>query len=160
AVSTDDVSMSARLARQALEGARDDTDTMARAAFMLFFLVGETALAETVLDRALTLNPNAATAWMIRGYVHVTGRGQPEAAIAALEQAMRLSPFDPLGYLTTVWIALSHLVARRFEQAIEWADRALHDQPRLATAMRTRVVAYAELARPDEARSELKRVLD
>src|SRR5262249_13157417 len=88
-----------------------------------------------------------------------TGRGEPEAAIAALEQAVRLSPFDPLGYLTTAWIALSHLIARRFEKAIEWADRALHEQPRLATAMRTRVVAYAELGRLDEARLELQRVL-
>ena len=56
-------------------------------------------------------------------------------------------------------MALAHLVARRFEQAIEWADRALHDQPRLVTAMRVKVAALAHLGRLDEARAELNRLL-
>src|SRR6516165_2428823 len=45
------------------------------------------------------------------------------------------------------------------EQAIEWADRALHDQPRMVPAMRTKVTALAHLGRLDEARAELSRVL-
>jgi len=56
-------------------------------------------------------------------------------------------------------MAAAHLAARRFEQAIEWADRALHDQPRLVRAMRAKVVALAHLGRLDEARAELNRVL-
>src|SRR5215831_641647 len=50
-------------------------------------------------------------------------------------------------------------IARRFELAIEWADRALHDQPRLASAMRIKVVALAHLGHLDEARAELSRLL-
>src|SRR6516165_9108633 len=45
------------------------------------------------------------------------------------------------------------------EQAIEWADRALHDQPRMVPAMRTKVIALAHLGRLDEARAELSRAL-
>ena len=56
-------------------------------------------------------------------------------------------------------IAVAHLAARRFEQAIEWADRALHDQPRLVTAMRVKVAALAHLGQLDEARAELSRML-
>ena len=82
-------------------------------------------------------------------------RNQPEAAIEALERARRLSPFDPLAHR----IALAHLVARRFEQAIEWADRALHDQPRMVVAMLLKVVANAHLGHLDEARAELSRML-
>src|SRR5262249_5268003 len=48
---------------------------------------------------------------------------------------------------------------RRFEQAIEWADRALHDQPHLVTQMRVKVATNAHLGRLDEARAELSRVL-
>ena len=85
-------------------------------------------------------------------------RNQPEAAIEAVERARRLSPFDPYTF-NALFIAIAHLAARRFEQAIEWADRALHDQPRLASAMRVKVVALAHLGHLDEARAELSRVL-
>jgi len=70
-----------------------------------------------------------------------------------------LSPFDPYTFLCVYIIAFAHFAARRFEQAIEWADRALHDQPRLAAAMRVKVAALAYLGRLDEARAELSRLL-
>src|SRR5438094_942304 len=81
---------------------------------------------------AYALNPNCAHAWMAKGHLHAR-RNQPEAAIEALNHGLRLSPFDPLGYYTAAGLAVAHLAARRFETAIEWADRALHDNPRLLT---------------------------
>jgi adenylate cyclase len=56
-------------------------------------------------------------------------------------------------------IATAHLVARRFELAIEWAARALYDQPRLLSAMRVKVIAFAHLGHLDAARAELSRLL-
>jgi tetratricopeptide (TPR) repeat protein len=158
ALSDEDIGEACRLARQALEADRDDADTVCRAALMLFRLAGEAAMAATALDRALALNPNAAHAWLARGHIHAM-RNQPEAAIEAIERARRLSPFDPLAFLYAGIIAIAHLAARRFEQAIEWADRAVYEQPRLVTAMRLKVVANAHLGRLDEARAELSRVL-
>jgi adenylate cyclase len=158
AVSDDDIAEGVRLARQALGAGRDDADTMWRAALPLFLFAGETAMAMAVVDRALTLNPNAATAWTLKGWFHAI-RNQPEAAIEALDRALRLSPFDPLGYFTTGGLAYAHLVAGRFEEAIEWADRALHSQPRFTTAMRANIVANAHLGRLDEACAELGRML-
>jgi tetratricopeptide (TPR) repeat protein len=157
-LSDDDVAECVRLARQALEAARDDPDTMWQVAWTLFILAGEAATAEAVVDRALTLNPNAATAWQCRGWIYAL-RNQPEAAIEACDQAQRLNPFDPRGFWTALGRALAHLAARRFEQAIEWADRALHDQPRLATAFRVKTVANAHLGRLDQARDDLGRLL-
>jgi len=159
ALSDEDIAKANRLARQALEVAREDPDTMVAAALTLFYGGGEMALAEAVLDRALTLNPNRALGWMVRGFVHATGRYQPEAAIAALERALRLSPLDPLGFINATWLAQAHLAATRFEQAIEWADRALHDQPRFIVAIRAKIVANAHLGRLDEARLNLARML-
>ena len=86
-------------------------------------------------------------------------RNEPEAAIEAVERARRLSPFDPYTFRWAHIIGFAHLAARRFAQAIEWADRALHDQPRMVSAMRTKVAANAHLGRLDEARGELSRVL-
>jgi len=115
-------------------------------------------MAVAALDRALALDPNAAHAWLARANIHAL-RSQPEAAIEALERARRLSPFDPLGFHYAVNTAIAHLAARRFEQAIEWADRALHDQPRSVAAMRVKVAANAHLGRLDKARAELSRML-
>jgi len=158
ALSDEDIGEACRLACQALEAERDDAEAISQAAWTLFFLAGEGAMAAAAFDRALALNPNAAHAWMHRGGIYAQ-RNQPEAAIEALERARRLSPFDPYTFICAVNIAMAHLVARRFELAIEWADRALHDQPRMVPAMRIKVVALAHLGHLDEARAELSRVL-
>jgi tetratricopeptide (TPR) repeat protein len=158
-VSVADVAEGVRLARQAVEAGRDDPEVMWQAAYSFFFLAGEAAMAETVLDRALTLNPNAAKAWTAKGWIHAL-RNQPEAAIEAFDRARRLSPLDPLGYYDEAGLAAAHLVARRFEAAIECADRSLlHGQPRVTTALRIKIVANAHLGRLDEARAELRRLL-
>jgi len=158
ALSDEDIGEACRLARQVLEAERNDAETISVAARTLFRLAGEAAMAAAALDRALALNPNAALAWLARGNIHAS-RNQPEAAIEALERARRLSPFDPYTFFYAVSIAIAHLAARRFEQAIEWADRALHEQPRLVSAMRVKVAANAHLGHLDEARGELSRVL-
>jgi TolB-like protein/class 3 adenylate cyclase len=157
-VSHDDVAEACRLARQALEAERDDAQTISQAAYTLFFLADEAAMAAAALDRALALNPNAAHAWMMRGNIHAL-RNQPEAAIDAIERARRLSPFDPYTWFYAGIIAIAHLAARRFEQAIEWADRALHDQPRTVAVMRVKAIALAHLGHLEEARAELSRLL-
>ena len=115
-------------------------------------------MAAAALDRALALNSNAAHAWMARGFIHAR-RNQPEAAIEAVERARRLSPFDPYTFRCAFVIATAHLASRRFEQAIEWADHALHGQPRMVAAIRVKVAANAHLGHLDAARSELSRVL-
>jgi adenylate cyclase len=158
ALAAHDVVEACRLARQALDAERDDAETISQAAWTLFFLAGEAAMAAAALDRALALNPNAAHAWMHRGHIDAS-HNRPEPAVEALERARRLSPFDPLAFYYALGIALAHLVARRFGLAIEWADRALHDQARLVPAMRLKVIALAHLGRLDEARTELRRML-
>jgi adenylate cyclase len=157
-LSDEDIGEACRLARQALEAERADAETIRQAAWTLFRLAGETAMAAAALDRALALNPNAAHAWAARGSIHAS-RNQPEAAIEAIERARRLSPFDPYAFLYAASAAAAHLAARRFEQVIEWADRALHDQPRLVAAMRVKVAANVHLGRLDDARAELSRML-
>src|SRR6516162_1976289 len=158
ALSDEDIAEACLLARQALEAERDDAEMIRQAAWTLFVFAGEAAMAAAALDRALARNPNAARAWSARGVIHAV-RNEPEAAIEAIERARRLSPFDRHASGYAVNIAVAHLVARRFEQAIEWADRALHDQPRTVAGMRAKVVALAHLGQLDEARAELSRVL-
>jgi adenylate cyclase len=153
-----DISIAVHLARQALEAEHDDAETVARAGFTLFYFAGETAMAMAALDRGLQLNPNMAAAWQAKGMIHSL-RNQSELAIEASNRALRLSPFDPLGFISAAALANAHLLAGRFEQAIEWADRALHAQPRFGPSRRIKIAATAQLGRLDEARAELGRLL-
>jgi len=81
-------------------------------------------------------------------------------AIEAFERAMRLSPLDPLGYLFAAGIGLAHLGAGRYEEALQWVDRSLHELPRYVTSLRLKVVLCAHLGRMEEARYWLRRMLD
>ena len=157
-VSPGDIAEGIRMARQALDAGRDDPDTLWRAGFALSRLAGETALGLAAINRSVALNPNAAMGWVAKGFVHAH-LNQPEAAIEALNQALRLSPFDPLGFYIASGFAHAYLAARRLETAIEWANRALNDKPGLATPKQVKVVALAHLGRVDEARAELARML-
>src|SRR5260221_981478 len=115
-------------------------------------------MALVALDRGLTFNPNAATAWIAKSMIPAL-RNQSEAAIEAADRALRLSPFDPFGFYIFGSLALAHLLAGRFEQAIEWAVGSLHDQPRFNPVRRIKIAAEVQIGRLDEARTELGRML-
>jgi adenylate cyclase len=146
-----------RLARQALAARFEDSDTLWQSAVVLYSLGGETATTLEILDRALALNPNSAHAWSNRGYICAYGN-QPEAAIEAFQRAERLSPFDPLGFFYANGFAVAHFAAGRFEQAIEYADRALRENPRMVPALRTKIAASAHLGRLAEAQAACDRL--
>ncbi len=154
-----DFAESARLARQAIDAKTDDPDTMWQAAWPLYRFAGERAVAMAVLDRAVTLNPNASLAWLVRGWVQARHGGQPELAIEDLNRALRLSPLDPLGFFFTGGLAVAHFAARRFEEAIQWADRSSHDQPLYIIPIHVKTAASAHLGRLDEARAGVARML-
>ena len=158
-VSHAEVTEGVRLARRAIEAGKDDPDSLWMAGLALWLLAGEHSASSSVIDRALALNPNSAHAWMARGMVSGF-QGEPSRAIEALEHGMRLSPLDPLGWAFAGMIAFAHLFARRFEDAIEWVDRALLEQPRWSPGIRSRAVACALLGRTEEASEWLSRMLD
>jgi adenylate cyclase len=147
-----DMALALCLARQALAARFDDSDTMWQSAAVLYSVAGETATALAILDRALAINPNSARAWVNRGYICAYGN-QPEAAVEAFQLGARLSPFDPLSFFYALGFAVAHLGAGRFEKGIEYADRALRDNPRMVPALRAKIAASAHLGRLDEARA-------
>jgi hypothetical protein len=84
------------------------------------------------------------------GFCPVISRSSPEKPLYGTKKAG--SPPDDTSIIAA---PLAHLVARRFEQAIEWADHALHEQLRLPLQ-----IALLNLM-PDKVRTEtqLLRVL-
>jgi tetratricopeptide (TPR) repeat protein len=127
-LSDTEIAEAVTFARRALEAGKDDPDTLWMAAGTLSIFAGEHAIAAAAIDRALMLNPNSAHAWMARGWV-CGARDHSGPAIEAYEHAMRLSPLDRLRRTFTNGIARAHLVSGRFEQAVDWADRTLREEP-------------------------------
>jgi tetratricopeptide (TPR) repeat protein len=85
--------------------------------------------------------------------------GRPEQAIANLEKALRLSPKDPGKALMLVATGWAHFSAERYEQALDWAGRALAHDPRDDMAYRTLAASYAQLGRLEEAQDALEEEL-
>ena len=118
----------ARLARRAAELGWDDAVALAWGGFALAYVVHDVEAAAALIDRALQLNPNLAEAWHFSGWVRIY-LGEPEAAIEHLAHAMRLSPLDPLTFVTQMAIAFAHFFAGRYDDASSWAEKALATSP-------------------------------
>jgi len=144
-------------ARRAVETGGEDPEALKLGGWGIFVLAGERASGLRAIERALMLNPNSADAWSVCGWAQAFCN-RPAAAIEALQRAMRLSPVDPRRWSFEGGFALSHLVAGRYEDAIEWANRALDAQPRSPAVVGYKAVACGHLGRVEEGRASVARL--
>ena len=139
-----------RLARRAVELGRDDAVALARSATALHHFVGDVDRSIALLDRALMLNPNLASAWFLGGFLRVW-RGEPDGAIEHFARATRLNPLDPEMYRMQAGMALAHLFAGRFSDASSWAEKAFSHLPSFLLVVSIIAASHALAGRPDEA---------
>ncbi|HEU0062019.1 MAG TPA: winged helix-turn-helix domain-containing tetratricopeptide repeat protein [Hyphomicrobiaceae bacterium] len=144
----------ARLARRAVELGRDDAVALGRGGYALGFLAGEFDSGLVFLERALRLNPNLATTWVLSGLFR-NFLGEPELAIEHLAHAMRLSPLDPTSYHMQAGTGFAHFLAGRFDEACKWAERALREEPGCTPAAAVTAAAHALAGRLQEAQREM-----
>ena len=117
-----------RHARAAVAYGWDDGWALAHAGFVLAIPVKDVAAALSALDRAVFLNPNLAVALSFRSIVRAT-TGNPQAAIADAEKALRLSPRDPFAYSSEMALAFAHFDLGDYDVASLHARRALDSKP-------------------------------
>jgi tetratricopeptide (TPR) repeat protein len=148
------------MARRALETGRDDPDCLWMAAYTLMLVHGEHAAVATIIDRALSLNPNSAQAWATCGWIHAfSGRASP--AIEAFERAIRLSPRDPLAFLLfRGGLAFAHMISGRYEEGFAYARLGLVEQPRSIALLRIKTALCGHAGLVDEAREANEQLLD
>jgi TolB-like protein/DNA-binding SARP family transcriptional activator/Tfp pilus assembly protein PilF len=148
----EEIAETVRLARRAVELDKDDAVALSCGGFALAYVAGELAAGIAFIDRALLLNPNLATAWIVSGWVRVW-LGKPEVAIEHLARATRLSPLDPLTNRTRTTTAHAHFFAGRYDEASSWAAMALREWPDYQTALRIAAASYALAGRLREAQN-------
>jgi TolB-like protein/Flp pilus assembly protein TadD len=143
-----------RLAHRAVALGKDDPTALWSGGLSLAYLAKEVEAGAAYIDRALVLNPNSSASWNASGWVHMY-LGEYASAIEHFERAMRLSPLDPLTYFASTGMAFAHAFAGRYDEAISWATKALHEQPNWATALRVAAMANALSDRMVEARAAM-----
>jgi len=138
-----------RLLRLALSVDDSDPETLATAAVVSVFMVGDCERGIEMADRAVALNPNSFFAWHARGWVCKVA-GLPVEAVRNFERAIRLSPVDPL--LVFAGIGFAFIELRRFDEALVAGKKALRQNPSYPGTYRCLASAFAHLGRDAEAR--------
>jgi adenylate cyclase len=145
-----EIAEGARLARQAVELGGDDAVALTRSGHALGHLAGDVDGGIALIDRALVLNPNLASAWFLGGFLRAWN-GEPDGAIEHFARAMRLSPLDPEMYRMQAGMAVAHLFARRFDTASSWAEKSLRHMPNFLMVVGVIAASHALAGRMDEA---------
>ena len=145
----------ARLIERAAEIGNDDAVALCWAGHVHAYFFKDVDRALALIDRALELDTNLATAWQrsgwLRGYI-----GDADGAIQSLNRAIRLNPLDPRVFLTQSAMSFAHFIAERDDEAAHWAAAALRVKPNWLPALRMAIVSNAMRGRSDEADKALK----
>ncbi|WP_114943770.1 adenylate/guanylate cyclase domain-containing protein [Microvirga calopogonii] len=110
--------------------------------------------AQSMLERALALDPNSAWAWNRGGWLR-NYQDDPEGAIRHFERSLRISPFDPMAFNCDIGIGCAHFIAKRYDEAAQWQEKGLRAKPRAAWIHRTLAPAYALAGDLDKARDSV-----
>jgi TolB-like protein len=154
-----EVAESKRLARLAASTASDDAVTLGFSGYALAHAARELDDGAGLVERALQLNPNLGSVLLASGWINVW-LGEPEMAIRHLTQAIRLSPVDPHMHMIHGAIAHAHFFAGRFDESIQWAQKALREHRGDGLPLlRIAAASLAMSARDSDARKAVLRLL-
>ena len=145
-------------ARLAIEFGSDDPTALWMGGHSIAYLGAGTEDGARIIDRALAINPNSATAWAMSGYVQAY-LGNGKTGVDRFKKAMRLSPLDPLGHIFKSGSSLAYLTDRQYAEALHWANLAVAEQPKFASSLRLRAAALGLLGRMAEAKDAARALL-
>jgi TolB-like protein/class 3 adenylate cyclase len=144
-----------RLAKCVVRLGRDDALALYTTALSVAYLVGDLDAGASMVDRALSLNPNLA--WRVSCWIRVW-IGNPEIALEHISRAMRLNPRDPYFFGMQAVAAFAHFFAGRYDEASSWAEAALQDAPNFHQALRMAAAGHALAGRLEMAEKAMTRL--
>jgi adenylate cyclase len=107
--------------------------------------------ARVLLERAVTLDPNAAWAWARLGWLE-NYADRSKKAIENFERALRLSPIDPMNFNNYAGIGSAHEVAQEYDKAAAFYRRALEERPNASWIYRNLAASLSGAGRVEEAK--------
>jgi TolB-like protein len=132
---------------------RDPTDAQALtvSGLVLGYLNKDLENAIDLHNRALTINPSAASAWLWSTSAYAW-LGDGNEAVRRSHRAIELSPFDPQMYMFTSIAGTAHAVAGLYDKAIELCRRSLRLNRMFASTHRILTLSLSLSGREREAR--------
>ena len=138
------------LAERAAEMSGDDPVILAVLGAVHTF-VRNYGTARVLLERAVTLDSNAAWAWSRLGWLE-NYADQPQKAVENFERALRLSPIDPMNFNNYVGLGSAHEVAQEYDKAAAFYRRALEERPNAGWIYRNLASSLSGAGRVGEAK--------
>jgi adenylate cyclase len=145
------------LAERAAEMSGDDPVILAVLGAVHTF-VRNYGTARVLLERAVTLDPNAAWAWSRLGWIE-NYADQHHKAIENFQRALRLSPIDPMNFNNYVGLGAAHEVAQEYDKAAAFYRRALEERPNASWIYRSLASSLSAAGRMDEAKKAFAEML-
>lgn len=153
----DDAQRCIELAHRALAADSNDATVLAIAGLQLMGLEDDAERGYGIVMRAFALNPNSFLVSNFAGFAH-RQHGNFGEAVACHMRALGFMPGAPEVIWCYTAIAVAHLSAGRFEEALEWALRARDVHDGLEWTQTTLAAAFAHVGCIDEARAALQTV--
>jgi adenylate cyclase len=148
-----------RYARAALVHGRDDATALTVPGFCVGLIEHDRATAFQAFDAALALSPSSALTY-ICGSTLFAWAGEARRAIDWGERAVRLSPFDPLGFIALTGISLGHFMRGSNAEAADAARKAIQVNPLFSINYMCLVAALTRLGQTEEAKVAAVRLLE
>ena len=147
------------LAREALSLDPTDPLVLARSGQVLTLLGGMHAEGSGLLERAIAANPNCAEAYSQGAWVSIWN-GDFAEALARADLGERLDPLSLEGVTRLNLRASAYFFLGDFVLSAQSAERALARAPDYSSARRYLIIALMEMGRAQEARAQLKDLLE
>jgi TolB-like protein len=145
-----DVKQADRFSQQAVDA--DELDPMALAihGHVAAYLRKDFDTAFRRFDAALRLNPNAAPAWLwsAAAYAWI---GDGHRAVEEANQAVTLSPFDPLMCAYSAVAGMAYLADAQYDRALECGLRSMGENRRYSAAYKLVILAHTLSGRKEAA---------
>jgi adenylate cyclase len=155
-VGDETTTMALDLAEEALEASDADLETQAYAGYTIAFFGRDFPRGIGHLERAISKCPSFAWGWTSSSLLHAY-RGEVDKAIERSEQALRLSPYDPMVFRTCMALSIAHMTAKDFVRVLKYSRLGLELNSRVIYLLPWKIAALAHLGQMDEARSMAER---
>ena len=143
-------------ARRALRAAPEDPEVLAAGAYVLGIHGEDIAVAISLVDRALLINPSFARGWLGSGLLRAFA-GDPDLALQHFNTFQRLDPSERFPAALTA-IATALFFKRRFDEAAAKLLQSLERVPDFAITYRLLASCHAHLGEIDEAQEIVRRL--
>lgn len=154
----DDAAEGVRLASKAIELDRQNALALATFGHLKSFLLHDYDTALIYFERARSVCPSSALAWILAsGTLSYVGR--TEEAVRHAERGLRLSPGDRSLFFSYFFLGLAHYSAGAYEEAVKWSRMSYSENPRYTANLRLLAVALAAVGEIDDARGVAQALL-